>query len=356
MEEASRLDEQVFTEVVVPLFGVRDTVVLAISTPLDGDNYYSQMLEARRPDGERLFNVLEVKLLCDACQASGLMECPHITEMPPWKTGERQELVKTLMAARNSEMYKREACGVVTKTNTSAFNAAHVDALGAPGATVAASFLGVPRDIFVCIDPCGGGASAMAIATGVVTASDALVIVGADAAAVSSDEEMERFLHGHLGRVRDVVPLQSSRLVLIVERNYGGGVLASRIANACAPFVPVGVMTQDSPTARVRCAGVVTTAQVKERMRVEFQRLLRSRAVQFLSPFASASQATPQAICDQLRNYRFILKEGNPEAGRGPRMHLSGKSYGKSDDLALCVQLLAYWPSSFLADGEKCLM
>ena len=42
LEEASRLDEAVFTEVVVPLFGVRDTVVLAISTPLDGDNYYSQ--------------------------------------------------------------------------------------------------------------------------------------------------------------------------------------------------------------------------------------------------------------------------------------------------------------------------
>ena len=77
-------------QVVVPLFGVRDTVVLAISTPLDGDNYYSQMLEATRPDGSRLFNVLEVKLLCDECQAAGALSCPHKTEMPPWKTGERQ--------------------------------------------------------------------------------------------------------------------------------------------------------------------------------------------------------------------------------------------------------------------------
>jgi hypothetical protein len=84
---------------------------------------------------------------------------------------------------------------------------------------------------------------------------------------VSSDEEMERFLHGHLGRVRDIAPLQNSRLILIVERNYGGGVLASRIANACAPYAPVGVMTQDSPSARVRCAEELEAAALGAALR-----------------------------------------------------------------------------------------
>jgi hypothetical protein len=39
LEEASRLDEAVFTEVIVPLFGVKDTVVIGISTPLEANNF-----------------------------------------------------------------------------------------------------------------------------------------------------------------------------------------------------------------------------------------------------------------------------------------------------------------------------
>ena len=40
MEEASRLDEAVFKEVLLPLIGVRDSVLLGISTPLDENNFY----------------------------------------------------------------------------------------------------------------------------------------------------------------------------------------------------------------------------------------------------------------------------------------------------------------------------
>lgn len=221
-------------------------------------------------------------------------------------------------------MYKREACGIITKSNSSAFNAAHVDALGAPGACAGLAALGVPKDIFVCVDPCGGGASAMAIATGVVTVADALVIVGADAMTVTTDDELERFLHAHLERVRDVRPLANSRIILIIERNYGGAVLASRIANACAPYAPIAVMSEDG-AGKLQRAGVVTTHQVKERCRVEFARLLRTEKVKFYHPFASASASTPQDICAQLRAYHFAVKEGDDTAGRGPKLYLTGK-------------------------------
>jgi len=40
LEEASRLDEAVFKEVILPLLGVQDTVLLAISTPMDEHNFY----------------------------------------------------------------------------------------------------------------------------------------------------------------------------------------------------------------------------------------------------------------------------------------------------------------------------
>ena len=161
-------------------------------------------------------------------------------------------------------------------------------------------------------------------------------------------QELERFLHGHLDRVRDVRPLANSRIVLIIERNYGGAVLASRIANACAPYAPVAVMTQDG-RGKLRRAGVVTThqarhcpctdaraqrrcaahirlrSQVKERCRVEFARMLRTRTVRFLQPFASASPTTPQDICTQLRAFHFAVKDGDDASGRGPKLYLTGK-------------------------------
>eukprot|EP00854_Cymbomonas_tetramitiformis_P032397 gene32397-41079_t len=69
LEEASRLDENVFTEVIVPLLNVRDTALLAISTPLDENNFYSTLLAMKEPNSDRpMFNTLEIKLICSDCE------------------------------------------------------------------------------------------------------------------------------------------------------------------------------------------------------------------------------------------------------------------------------------------------
>jgi hypothetical protein len=354
LEEASRLDEAVFTEVIVPLFGVKDTVVLGISTPLEANNFYSQLLQAKKPDGSPLFNVLEVTTLCDACLASGKLECPHKTELPAWKTSERQELVKSLMVGRGDAMYLREACGVITQSDTAVFNAVYLARLNSRENRVPMASVAGARHGFVAIDPCGGGASAMAIASGVFLADGTLIVVGADARAVTTDEDMEAVLRAHVGLLRETAALANAQIVLIIERNYGGGVLASRIASVCADgFGNVACMTQDT-NPKLRRSGVVTTAPVKERMRVEFSRLLRCNAVHFSEPFCSSAPDMRGTIVDQLKNYRLIIKEGTETAG--PKFALSGKTYGKSDDVCIAVQILAWWPHTFFADGDRCLL
>ena len=77
LEEASRLDQAVFQEVVVPLLGVRDTALIGISTPLDENNFYSELVQSKKPDGNLLFNVVTIRLLCDECEKTGQMHCPH---------------------------------------------------------------------------------------------------------------------------------------------------------------------------------------------------------------------------------------------------------------------------------------
>jgi hypothetical protein len=101
---------------------------------------------------------------------------------------------------------------------------------------------------------------------------------------------------------------------------------------------------------------VVTTNPVKERMRIEVARLLRTNTIRFSDPFISSNPGTRDTICAQLREYRFEVREGDPNSGRGPKMFLTGKGFGKSDDLALALQILVFWATTYFADGERCLV
>ncbi len=71
MEEAAHMDPRVFHEVVVPLFGVVNTAVLAISSPVDDQNFYSELLELKRPDGTDFFWVMKIGLACASCLEAG---------------------------------------------------------------------------------------------------------------------------------------------------------------------------------------------------------------------------------------------------------------------------------------------
>ena len=64
MEEFTRCDPAVWQEVVIPLLGVNGTSIVAISTPLGEDNWYSDLIQKRRDDGTQLFNVIQYSLVC----------------------------------------------------------------------------------------------------------------------------------------------------------------------------------------------------------------------------------------------------------------------------------------------------
>ena len=58
------------------------TALIAISTPLDGLNFYSEMFELKGADGKPLFNTLRVGLSCQKCQEDGKAEsCTHMKDI-----------------------------------------------------------------------------------------------------------------------------------------------------------------------------------------------------------------------------------------------------------------------------------
>lgn len=54
----------------MPLLSMQESVLLCISTLLDGSNHYSKMFELRDEDGEPLFKQLAITLVCSLCSES----------------------------------------------------------------------------------------------------------------------------------------------------------------------------------------------------------------------------------------------------------------------------------------------
>ena len=61
-------------------------------------NFYSEMFNMKLPNGEGLFNTLEVKLACDECLKGDHPErCVHMTdEIPPWKSVAKFDMIKAI--------------------------------------------------------------------------------------------------------------------------------------------------------------------------------------------------------------------------------------------------------------------
>mgnify|MGYP004205487419 CR=1 FL=1 len=170
LEEASRLDTDVFFEVVVPLLGVANTALLGISTPMGEDDYYSQLTKLSDENERPLFKSLSIELCCPACRAKDATatQCVHRIDMlPEWKSEGRHEKVKRIMASV-PELYMREALGVVASEKFGVFTsgqtnklAASLSGMSGTEEKMGAKFNGFP--VFVVVDPTGGGSSKLAL-------------------------------------------------------------------------------------------------------------------------------------------------------------------------------------------------
>lgn len=354
LEEASRLNAEVFTEVVVPLLGVSHTSLIGISTPLEENNFYSQLLLAKKPNGASLFKVLNVELVCAACREKSIASCPHSVQLPSWKSTARADLVKTLMA-NNSQMWEREQLGVINTRDSSAYDLPSVLRFADPATHVSWDTMDLQDNhLYVAFDPAGGGLSEAAIVSGFVdTGSKQLIITSADSSTLANDQVQETFLNRHLERIRAERKFCNALVVLIIERNFGGSVLASRIANICAKFAPIRVVSAD-PQAHKR-VGVVTSEAVKERGRSDLQRLLRLDLIKFAqkSLFLTSNPGMQDVIVKQLQSFKFEVKD---VAGDKQKVKLTGKGYGQNDDLSICLLLLNFWSGFCISNGERCFI
>jgi hypothetical protein len=162
LEEAAFISPDVWTEVVIPLIEVKNTALIAISTPLDSSNFYSTLVNMKDENNHSVFEVLEARAACRACIESlpDPSKCPHVQlERPSWKSKEKQKVVRALYAG-NEQTMLRESLGVVTEGANGVFLRKQIryvfesERRPLPADT---------RHIYIAIDPNGGGPSKFAI-------------------------------------------------------------------------------------------------------------------------------------------------------------------------------------------------
>ena len=198
-----------------------------------------------------MFRSLTIELICNDCKRKAMESgekvdiCPHKRSViPPWKADEgRNAKIKQLMA-HDAEKYATEHLGVVSSTDTKAFEGATLDSFHARRLNFSAFFEGI-KEVFLAVDTAGGGDNCMALVSGFYTPTGILLLLSLDTVQTTSDTELEQELDSHMERLRDRFMLTNTEFVSIIESNYGGWVMSSRVAAILARHHPIRHVTSD---------------------------------------------------------------------------------------------------------------
>jgi len=126
LEEGAHADPAVFYEVILPICGVRNTVFICITTPLDEGNFVQQLTEVTDEHGNTYYNVIELQLVCKRCNLRHFKGdvCAHrIHLIPPWQSGGRRQFIKAVMCLRDPALYDQEQRGIAPKLQQACFHA-----------------------------------------------------------------------------------------------------------------------------------------------------------------------------------------------------------------------------------------
>ena len=307
-------------------------------------NFYSDMFTMKGPDGRELFRNIKVGLACEACIAAGKGEsCEHNQDViPPWKSRDKFDMVKTLYGDRK-DLLLRESVGLVTEDQSSLYRQEWV--------THFATHLispPTPRFILIACDPNGGGDSHMAIVSATFVAGN-MVLVGMDNHPVRGHDQIEQILLAHVAALQQLY--RDTWFIFVGESNLGQEADHMKHMLSTNPFV-YSIMEGG-------LAGVRTTHKRKELYAMELCKFMSQYALQHtgddmvcanpLKQMAAADlrKSTLDEMQKQMLGFRKIVLHS--ETGRSePRVVYTGKSQGAQDDLIMTCTIAAYWGVQFM--------
>ncbi len=151
------------------------TSLLCLSSPEGDSNYFSELMNLKKDNGESFFHVINCFQICKSCRKLDRVKqikCTHVKSTAHWlskkKIGELKQLYKA-----SPEDAIREFGGIVVSDYKPALRKEEVEAcFAAPRVQTDTA----PSMIFTCADPSGAGPSHMAIASGYFNGRGELVV------------------------------------------------------------------------------------------------------------------------------------------------------------------------------------
>lgn len=159
------MDPDLFFKVIVPILQMKNTSLLALSSPEGSSNYFSRLINLKDPRGEPFFVVCNCFMICEDCRKLERDEqilCNHVKQTAHWLSSAKGDRLKHLYAADPATAIK-EFAGMIEDDFVPCFPKAQIESLFARPAYQTRS---TPSHVFVACDPSGGGMSQLAICSG----------------------------------------------------------------------------------------------------------------------------------------------------------------------------------------------
>jgi Terminase large subunit, T4likevirus-type, N-terminal len=334
-EECAAMDPKFFKLAVLPLLSVEKTALICISTTQGTENFYDQLLSFTNVDGSAsAFNSYTFTLSCEACMAAGKSEkCKHKQhELPPWMSGERTDFVQHIYAQfDDSKIMMQEVMGISNTKNENAFEIARIEALFDPIRTPCSTIEVIPggklRDIYMFIDPNGGGDSShLAIAT-FFRLEGTIHMLGLESLPtkeVISDQSDATFITKHVTYIRSMDEFAHSRIICFIENNTGPHTLdnlARYFPNDDSNFIRVNLDSLKQHNVQLLNqprSGVHTGPEIKQAGYAFMRDALTFKAIKFYNRFFSLyspkgpdyseknASAAKRLLFDQWKRYSII--------------------------------------------------
>jgi hypothetical protein len=155
---------------------MKNTALLALSSPEGDSNYYSQLMTLEDPKtGRSFFKVVDCVMICKRCQQlprEKQIDCNHVPQTAHWLSSRKIETLKLLYKA-SPEVAMREFGGIVVSDYLPCFRKEEIAWAFTDPLVYTES---IPAHVFICCDPNGGGPSHMAIASGYYNKMGDLVV------------------------------------------------------------------------------------------------------------------------------------------------------------------------------------
>lgn len=390
-EEAAVMPKIFFTDVVAPVAGPRTTGMVCIST-ISGsgdmkENWFTSLLNMRRPNGKSYFNTFKTILACDKCVEEGIADtCEHrFSELPHWHSEEKQLLLRAIYAQLGErDKMLQETVGIAQNESIPALEKQLVHRMFSRQGNPWLKDSDIdekPIALFVSVDPSGGGPKSDIAIMSAIHYRHEFVIIGLECmpGKLAIRGDYIRYLIRHVETIIRKPLFEDVKIVFSIESNMGmtHTVEASDAMLENFPGRVVSLKKDGYTTTQVRLheapktltdggtLGKHTSGMVLFNMYRLYREYLAARAIRFYADCVCIYNTRPQdpnfsplnETIDLFKRQSIDLlithKVPNEDqiAFQDVKYTISGKSKGP-DDVIKNAKLCLFWSKQYLENEQ----